>query len=99
MPSAIASHPFFGAVTSEDWNLFFHPAEFSPGLICKALFGCEPSAQHFQALAPMLPAFEIFCRKLHDHDATVRRHFRTWPASAGTFALVGVVMSGEGDLP
>ncbi len=99
MPSAIASHPYFGAVTSEDWNLFFHPAEARPGLIYKALFGCEPSAQHFQALVPMLTAFETFCRNLDAHDATVRRHFETWPASAGTFELVGAIMSGEGNLP
>lgn len=99
MPSVLASHSFFGTVTSEDWNLFFHPSTARPGLIYKALFGCEPSAQHFQALVPILPAFETFCRNLDAHDATVRRHFETWPASAGTFELVGAVMAGEGNLP
>lgn len=99
MPPAIASHPFFGEVVCEDWNLLFHPAELRSGMICKAIFGCEPSAQHFQALTPTLSAFEAFCRKLGVHDATVRRHFQAWPASAGKFALVGAIMAGEGDLP
>jgi hypothetical protein len=99
MPTVIASHGFFGSVTSEDWSLIFHPAGTRSDIIYSAIFGREPSVEDFRALVDVLPAFEVFCRELEVRDATVRRHFGTWPGSAGEFELVGAIMAGEGKLP
>lgn len=90
----IATHPFLGPVTAEGWNLIFHPPAGRAGVEYTARFSDDPTLAEYQALAPRLPAFEAFCRDLEAHDRQVCAHFRTWPASAGSFDLTGVIMSG-----
>lgn len=91
----IATHPFFGPVTTEDWNLVFHPQGGQDRVEYTARFSKEPTLADYATLEPRLCAFEAFCRNMETYDRSVREHFRTWPASAGPFDLVGVMMSGD----
>lgn len=91
----IATHAFLGPVTADDWNLVFHPPGGRPGVEYTARFSNDPTLADYEALGPRLSAFEAFCRNIEANDHLVREHFRTWPASAGAFDLVGVMMSGD----
>lgn len=94
----IATHPFLGPITTEGWNLVFHPPGGRASVEYTARFSKGPTLADYEALGPRLSAFETFCRNIEANDGLVRDHFRTWPASAGLFDLVGVMMSG-GDRP
>lgn len=94
----IATHPFLGPVTTQGWDLVFHPPGGRADVEYTARFSKDPTLENYQALGPRLSAFEAFCRNLEASDRVVREHFGTWPASAGAFDLVGVMMSG-GDHP
>jgi len=91
----IAIHAFLGPVTADDWNLVFNPPGGRAGIAYTARFSKDPTLADYEALGPRLSAFEVFCRNLETHDSRVREHFQTWPASAGAFELVGVMMSGD----
>lgn len=91
----IATHAFLGPVTTDGWNLVFHPPGARPGVEYTARFSKDPTLADYEALAPRLPAFEAFCRHIETNDRRVREHFQTWPASAGAFDLIGVMMSGD----
>lgn len=91
----IATHPFFGPVTTDGWNLVFRPPSGRAGVEYTARFAKTPTRADYDALGPRLSAFEAFCRNIEANNRLVREHFRTWPASAGAFDLVGLMMSGS----
>ncbi|WP_442678230.1 hypothetical protein ACSBM8_11890 [Sphingomonas sp. ASY06-1R] len=94
----IAERPFFGSVSSEDWNLVLHPPCRRGGIDYTVRFADEPKREDYDALGGRLAAFEAFCRDIEAKDGLVRHYLRSWPNSAGAFELVGVMMAG-GELP
>jgi len=96
-PETIATHPFFGAVTSEGWHVAFHPPSCRGDIAYYAYRAGAPAREYYESLAPHLAAFEAFCRNLDACDRRAQEHFATWPRSAGSFELVSVMMSSHDD--
>gem|GEM_PF-6287866 len=96
-PETIAIHPFFGTVTSERWHLVFHPPSCRGDIGYFCYRGDASPREHYETLVPRLAAFEAFCRNLDACDRRTQEHFASWPLSAGSFELVRVMMSGDGN--